>query len=133
MVPKPVTLVHESRARHAYPMRPEIIRGFLPPGYSGAYMLLRAGRPIYVGRSDTCLRLRLASHPHVAKASHVMWEICRDPWQAFVLEAALFHRLQHVPDVLNRVHPGKPAPYTRGCPFCSAGDVAALRRLLGAH
>jgi hypothetical protein len=125
-----VTVVHEGRRRHAYPMMADVVRGLLPSGYAGAYMLLAGQTPIYIGRSDTCVRTRLASHPHMQRATHFVWEICRNSWHAFVLESALFHSLQHAPGMLNLAHPARPSTDPRPCPFCTEGDDQALRRVL---
>lgn len=50
--------------RRLYRLSPWLIRALIPVGYIGTYKLFRLGEtePIYVGRSDTCLRNRLLRH-----------------------------------------------------------------------
>lgn len=126
-----VSLLFEASLRHAFPLEPHWIAALLPPGLPGAYMLLNGSRPIYVGRSDRCLRQRLITHPHQEKVSHAVWQVCSGAEQAFMLEAALFHRFKGRPGLLNKVHPARPSSRRRSCPFCADGDRMALKRVLG--
>jgi hypothetical protein len=106
-------------SRFAIPADPAWIRSMVPEGVAGAYLLLREGRPFYVGRSDSCLAGRLTRHELLGQASHLLWEVCRDPVRAYHCEAYLYDSSRHTPGFLNRVHPARPAGYEGGCPFCS--------------
>jgi hypothetical protein len=123
-----VSLTFANSRRFALPASPAWIHPFLPPRTVGAYMLFDNGRPFYVGRSDTCLRGRLLGHEHLGAASHVLWERCPSPRQAFHLEAFWYDRLKPSGGLLNRVHPARPGDDDEPCPFCAAaaGVAAAL-------
>lgn len=109
----------EAFSRFAVPAEPAWVRNMIPTGVVGTYVLLRRGRPFYVGRSDHCLVSRLIGHEYLPRASHVVWEICRDPVQAFHREAYLYDDSRRLPGFLNRVHPARPAGHTGECPFCA--------------
>lgn len=113
----------------AIPANPNWIRSLIGNGVIGAYLLLRDGRPLYAGRSDSCLATRLVQHELLSQASHLFWEVCRDPVRAFHCEAFLFDSSHGLPGFLNRVHPARPAGYEGDCPFCSI-NVADVRQLL---
>jgi hypothetical protein len=119
-------------ARLAFPFVPGVLRALIPDGVVGTYLLLREGAPVYVGRSDTCLRRRLASHNHIGRATHVSWEVCRSATNAYVTEAHWFHRLAEVPGhhPLNSVHPALPAGSAMACPFCPPKEREALARAI---
>lgn len=106
-------------SRLGVPADPDWIRGMIPEGVLGAYLLLRNGRPFYAGRSDSCLATRLAGHELLGQATHLLWEICDDPVRAFYCEAFLYDSSRHVSGFLNRVHPARPAGSKGECPFCS--------------
>ncbi len=101
----------------------------LPTGTAGAYVLLRYypndAIPIYVGRSDTCLRRRLIRHPLRGLASHFLVAPTRNLEQAFAVESHWYHqyRSEGFP-VMNRIHPASPAGTGRRCPFCPDGATA---------
>lgn len=115
-------------ARMAFQLKPTTIRALVPRRIPGTYLLLAGSRPIYVGRSDTCLRTRLASHNHLNKASHVLWEPAPTPAAAFALEAFWFHK--HSDSLLNKAHPASPKGQRMKCPFCSCSSEKALRHAL---
>jgi hypothetical protein len=111
--------------RFAVPADAAWIRSMIPEKVVGAYVLLRDGQPFYVGRSDSCLLSRLVRHELLGHASHLTWEICRDPVRAFFCEAFLYDSSRELSGFLNCVHPARPARYQGNCPFCSirAADV----------
>lgn len=113
--------------RLAFRLTPSTIRALIPPRTRGTYMLLDRRTPIYVGRSDACLRTRLATHNHRGRATHVLWEVARTPKSAYLLEAYWFHRqdLQ-----LNQIHPAYPAGTPTICPFCDPRARSALQTAL---
>ena len=115
-------------ARIAFRCAPRTVRAMLPQNLIGAYLLLRGRVPVYVGRSDTCLRTRLSTHNHLGPATHVTWEATRTPVAAFHLESFWYHR--HHRSLLNRIHPAAPAHTGGTCPFC-LDDRPALRHALG--
>jgi hypothetical protein len=116
---------HEAFARIAVPADTAWIRALIPERVLGAYMLLRGSSPLYAGRSDTCLATRLTGHELLPRASHLVWEVCRDPVRAFHCEAFWYDRCRDLPGFLNRVHPARPVGHDRGCPFCTV-NVAGL-------
>lgn len=120
-----------SPTRFAFRLASGTIRAVIPRGAAGVYLLLKDGAPLYVGRSDLCVRERLATHALAGTATHFVWEPCEDPDRAFVLESFWFHRLRDLPAVLNAVHPASPKGSEVHCPFCDDGDVAALAYALG--
>lgn len=122
-------LFHEAR-QLAFLATPAVVRAFLPPKNPGVYMLLRMGVPFYVGRSDNCLRTRLAHHPLLPMATHVAWHTCTTSLQAWRLESAWFHRLRKSSELHNQIHPAQPAGESNSCPFCSTGDCQAWMQLM---
>lgn len=110
--------------RLALPADPAWIRVLVPKGYAGAYLLLQGHTPIYVGRSDCCLRRRLCQHEKLAEASHLVWEPCHDPLRAFYLEAFWYDQLNHLPSMRNQIHPARPDGRDEPCPFCSVNAQA---------
>lgn len=113
--------------RLAFRLDPPTIRALIPPHTCGAYILLDGETPIYVGRSDACLRTRLATHNHRGSATHVLWEIARTPKSAYLLEAYWFHRQDFH---LNQIHPACPAGTFATCPFCDPRALNALQTAL---
>jgi len=117
--------------RMGYLFLPEVVRAIVPQGCVGVYLLLGRGcHPVYVGRSDTCVRHRLANHEHLGNAAYFTWEPRLTPGDAFYMEAWWFHRLADYPTALNRRHPGPPAGSATPCPFCRQADLPALRLAL---
>ena len=116
----------------AFRLTPATVRVLLPPGFPGAYLLLKAQNPIYVGRSDTCLQTRLTRHPLRRRATHFIFAPTGNAKRAFWLEAAWYHRLSgQTPAIQNQLHPASPANSNLRCPFCPAEALtAAFRRSL---
>lgn len=107
--------------RLAIPADPSWLRTLIPSGVIGSYLLLDKDRPIYVGRSDTCLQSRLTHHELLGSASHVIWEICSSVRRAFHIEAFWYDRLKPK-GLLNQVHPARPSGDSRPCPFCGIDE-----------
>jgi hypothetical protein len=112
--------------RFAFELTPATVRAVIPKGALGVYLLLKNGTPLYVGRSDSCVRERLATHAIDGVATHFAWEPCGDDHRAFVLESFWYHHMRDLPGILNVVHPARPVGSNGRCPFCEDGDVAAL-------
>lgn len=112
--------------RFAFVLESAIVRAVIPRGSVGVYLLLKNGIPIYVGRSDSCVRERLATHVLASVATHFTWEPCSDVRRAFVLESFWYHRIRDLPEVLNAMHPASPVASEASCPFCEDGDLTAL-------
>lgn len=121
--------------RLALPADPAWIRALVPSGYAGAYLLLQGHTPIYVGRSDRCLRRRLCQHEKLAEASHLVWQPCRDPLRAFYLEAFWYDQMNQLSSMRNLIHPARPDGRNEPCPFCSvdAQSVMAVLPAWPAH
>ena len=115
-----------SPRRFAFLLTPATVRAVIPRGVAGVYMLLKIGTPLYIGRSDSCVRGRIASHALASLATHFVWEPCLDHRQAFLLESFWYHRIRDLPGVLNVVHPASPRAVGTRCPFCAKADVEAL-------
>lgn len=122
-------LLLDTPRRVAYAVRPDLLRAVIPPGHAGTYVLLQRNAVMYVGRSDTCVLTRLCRHELLLDATHVTWEPSSNPERAYRLEAAWFHQFRG-PHLLNQIHPARPSGYKFNCPFCGAGDTAALVRAL---
>lgn len=123
-------LLFDEARQLAFVATPAVVRAFLPTKKPGVYMLLRMGVPFYVGRSDNCIRTRLARHPLLPNATHVAWHTCRSALQAYRLESAWFHRLRRCAELHNQIHPAQPAGESNSCPFCSTGDCQAWMQLM---
>lgn len=113
-----------------------VVHHRIQPRTVGAYLLLGhvqgAIRPLYVGRSDTCLHRRLYHHPLQGIATHFIVTPTRNPDQAYATEAHWYHRhLRAGHPLLNRIHPACPAGTALRCPFCreSALERALIRAL----
>jgi hypothetical protein len=102
----------------SFPLADGWIRGLLPPGTLGAYVLLAGSQPLYVGRSDTCLASRLRAHELGDVATHVAWKICLSTGSAFHAESHWYHCLGRHWQLMNRVHPARPWGWRGPCPFC---------------
>lgn len=125
----PVTLERSRARRLAFPLIPATVRAIVPARAIGAYLLLQGDRPVYVGRSDRCVRARLAAHPLLHIATHFIWEPCSRPLAAFFLESLWFHRLSGQSAVLNLAHPASPEFGVR-CLVCREDYGEALVRAL---
>ncbi|HEX8691415.1 MAG TPA: hypothetical protein VF746_03145 [Longimicrobium sp.] len=121
-----LTLIFAAPARHAFPLRPAVIRALVGAGNPGVYLLLRDGRPMYVGRSDTCVQTRLATHPYLGVADHFVWQPCRSPLHAFHMESYWYHSLQDAGRAANLIHPARPAGTLEPCPFCHAAENISI-------
>ena len=118
--------------RIAIPAATTWIRAMIPSRLPGVYLFLsRQGQPLYVGRSDSCLLSRLAQHEMLHHATHVVWNVCRDPVRAFFEEAYLYDRYKGDGSLLNMIHPARPHGYDGDCPFCSI-DVSSVRQVIEA-
>jgi hypothetical protein len=126
-----VDLIFDEQAATAYRAQPNVVRALIPVDTRGAYVLLNGHSPFYVGRSDHCLRERIAGHQMLWRATHVAWTSCSTATAAYHLESAYFHMWAGRGSLLNRIHPAKPAGSLIECPFCGAGDCLALRVALG--
>lgn len=125
---KPILLTKEPTARFAFRFIPAIVRALVPPGIIGCYVLMIGDSPVYVGRSDSCLRQRLSRHGHIGFATHFLWQPCKNPVAAFNLESLWYHHLRHDlgRNLLNTIHPDSPSGANRSCPFCVPADRDAL-------
>ena len=103
----------------AVPFDPAWMRSMLAPDLAGVYVLIEGDKPIYVGRSDTCLLRRLVAHEHRVRSSHVVWALRPDPVHAYLAECHWYHRLGGREMLINERHPASPRPGVR-CPFCDA-------------
>ncbi|WP_307813044.1 GIY-YIG nuclease family protein [Planomonospora parontospora] len=121
-----VRLHSVSIKRFVFRLTPPAIRAMMPERCIGVYILFRNDTPIYVGRSDHCLRRRLSTHNHLQEATHVAWEFTPTVQQAYVLEAHLFH--QHRDHLINKIHPALPEGSSISCPFCVRNTEQALAR-----
>jgi len=116
----------------AVPLRftPEVVRRAVELGRPGVYIL---GSDIngfvggYVGRSDTCLRNRLATHNHLYKFDYFIFRYAANVSQAFRLECQYWHTYEHGMEVSNCIHPAAPHGSGSCCPYCEfALDAATL-------
>ncbi len=109
----------EGPTRFSFPFTSRHITASLPVGQPGSYLLLdRTGRPVYVGRSDQCLRRRLLGHPLRKKATHFTAAVADGPRGAYLLECYWWHRYRRDGiELANLIHP---ATYDLAipCPFC---------------
>ena len=106
-------------ARFAFRFMPPIVRALVPRDVVGCYILMVGDKPVYVGRSDTCVQQRLVHHGLLNIATHFSWQPCRSPVAAFNLESSWYHHLQHTDgqQLLNAIHPDSPAGSNLACPF----------------
>jgi hypothetical protein len=123
-------IAFESPWRLAFRADRRTLARLIPPHTIGTYLLLRGGSPIYIGRSDCCLRSRLVSHERLGSAEHVVWEIYTSAMAAFYSEAAWFHRLVTSKYCLNQIHPAAPLGGAATCPLCEPGAAEALEHAL---
>ena len=121
-----VRLIAASTARLGIRYEISVVRALIPEGVIGAYLLLLKNVPIYAGRSDVCLRDRLINHHLLGVATHVMYQPCRDPFQAFCIEGFWFHTLRRGDGGLNMIHPARPKNEPRKCPFCAKNEEEAI-------
>ncbi|MCV6620117.1 MAG: hypothetical protein OIF51_00015 [Cellvibrionaceae bacterium] len=92
----------------AIPLCTEWISELIPNGIPGAYVLYKDEQPIYVGRSDTCLKRRLLSHDYRTLATHATWQIANNPEQAYHYECFWYDWAKEKPGFLNQISPARP-------------------------
>ena len=109
-----------------YRFMPGVVREVVEPGRPGSYLLgyddggFRAG---YAGRSDACLRNRLATHNHLYDYDYFIFRYARDEMEAYRQECESWHLLEaEGGDVANRIHPAAPAGSGACCPYCEFGQ-----------
>lgn len=124
-------LVFAATARFAMRYSAPLIRALMPVGVPGTYLMFVGTTPVYVGRSDTCLRTRLTTHALLGVATHVSWEPTKTAFHAFVLECDWYHRLEKYSSGFNVIHPARSGGSERVCAFC-VDDSEALRVTLSA-
>ena len=112
--------------RMAFRLVPSVVRALVPDQLIGAYVLTIGPRPVYVGRSDRCLRTRLVGHPLLETATHFFVIPCSCEEDAYRWESAMFHWLQNKGVSLNQIHPARPESLVGSCPFCGHGDAVGL-------
>lgn len=78
-----IQIIPASISRLGIRYEPSVVRALIPTGVIGAYLFLQNDIPIYVGRSDVCLRTRLVNHPLSKVATHLMFQPCKDSFQAY--------------------------------------------------
>jgi hypothetical protein len=118
-----------------YLLLPDVVREVVEPGIAGAYVLgsglnFEVG---YVGRSDWCVRRRLAGHNHLYQFDYFIVRRAVSAAEAFAFECEAWHALEHRhAHMLNRYHPAAPAGTGFDCPYCKfAMDVRAYFAGLG--
>jgi hypothetical protein len=92
-------------------------RALIPESRIGSYVLIDGDKPVYVGRSDTCLRRRLLQHANRQRAEYFAYNIHHTRIQAYTMECALYHAL--IPEIRNLIHPDSPDQTAVRCSFCS--------------
>ncbi len=127
---------YEGTTRVALRLTRSVVNMQIPTGTIGAYLLMEydqdGARPLYVGRSDTCLRRRLCRHPLRGRATHFVVTPARNSHQAYAMESYWYHEYQAAGRaVRNQIHPASPAGTGRRCPFCPEDAIKrALSRAL---
>lgn len=100
-----------------YRLAPWVIRVLIPSTIVGTYVLYASdGTPIYVGRSDTCLRRRLVTHAVLRRAKYFDYQVRWTPERAYIAECAAFHAFAGL--LTNAIHPASPSGCSVRCPFC---------------
>jgi hypothetical protein len=112
----------------AYSFTPAFVRHVICPGCVGAYALghIEGGFvPGYVGRSDRCLRERLARHEQLGAFDYFIVRLVQDVAGAFEAECALWHTCtQEGHQLENRAHPARPRGTQLVCPYCDFAERA---------
>jgi hypothetical protein len=106
-----------------YALKPWLIRALIPAHVIGAYVLWSPEAPVYVGRSDTCLRRRLLEHSQNWPHSYFTYDVAFSTHDAYSMECSLFHALDRTANI---AHPQRPQSGQPSCPFCF-GAVRAAR------
>lgn len=118
-------------SRAAILLQPNIIRATIPLGVIGVYCVYRKRIPIYVGRSDRCIRARLLAHAASGLGTHFTYEVTSNAAGAFLVESLWYHHLRDSGSGLNRVHPARPlAKGAPSCPICDEQHRSALQSAL---
>ncbi|MGH7510057.1 MAG: hypothetical protein ACREMZ_11375 [Gemmatimonadales bacterium] len=119
----------------AYSFTPVFVRAVIGPGRLGAYALGHLDAdfvPGYIGRSDCCLRDRLATHEQLGAFDYFIVCPSSSPTTAFNAECALWHACSQKRHHLeNRVHPARPRGSGLLCPYCDFA-VQAIRAIRAA-
>ena len=104
--------------RRLYRLSSWLIKLLIPRGYIGTYSLYRRGqtKPVYIGRSDTCLRNRLLCHAQAKRADYFDYDIQWTREKCFIAEYSAYHSLLGKTD--NIIHPAPPKGLQIQCPFC---------------
>lgn len=99
---------------------PEVVRLVVVPRRPGAYALGHNGEGRfevgYIGRSDTCLQRRLASHNHMWRFEYFIFWHADNEYQAYALECEFWHSFKD--QVGNLIHPASPAGSRLVCNYC---------------
>lgn len=104
-----------------YRFTPQVVRRVVTPRRAGVYIL---GNDVhgfaggYVGRSDSCLQNRLATHNHLYKFDYFIFRYATSVQQAYRLECQFWHTYEHGMEVENRIHPAAPRGSGSCCPYC---------------
>lgn len=106
---------------------PQIVRAVVAEGRAGAYVLgsgsdFKVG---YVGRSDTCIQHRLATHNYLYRFDYFIFRYAASIEEAYLFECEAFHALdQNGGTILNKYHPAAPHSSSMSCPYCDfAADI----------
>lgn len=113
------------RMERAWALSPWAVRNTVPEGVPGVYILgkfdMRAGfTPVYVGRSDSDVRIRLLSHCATAAGRYFLARTCACAKEAFHRECFYWHALRGSEGLLNSYHPDSPSGLCLTCPYCAA-------------
>lgn len=112
-----------------YLLTPWLVRVMLPEHTIGTYTLWSPDAPIYIGRSDTCLRRRLIEHTATwPKGTRFTFDVSRTVQDAFAMECSLFHALGD--STANIDHPPRANRADPACPFCLSSVTAILNNRL---
>lgn len=99
-----------------YALKPWLIRALIPERTLGAYVLWSPSAPVYVGRSDTCLRRRLVEHARSWPDIFFTYDVAFSGQDAYSMECSLFHALGE--RTSNIDHPQRCGANDPLCPFC---------------
>ncbi len=115
-----------------YRFEPRSVRMVVPSDVVGVYQLahyvngkLNIG---YVGRSDTSLQERLATHNLLYRFDYFWFHVERNVYEAFLAEARIWHELKDGQPLINKFHPAIPSGWSLRCPYCVA--LTQIRQFL---
>ena len=103
----------------AVPLTSSWISELIPNNTIGAYLLWNEIEPIYVGRSDNCLKTRLITHNHRGEATHVTWQVANTPSQAYQFECFWYSWAKQQNRCLNQIAPARPSKQNSISPLLS--------------